>query len=213
MKPSHLNKFVFTACLVVGFFCVSYFMTGCNDCKTDPILIYASKDLKGVGAFKPGTFWVYQNDFTHVRDCVIVTSFEDVADTIFEACQNNGTAVANFTQTLYTHTTSLLFNENYVWKVQVGEPVLLAKENFDPDTIYVDAQCTDTSFCSIVDTLQIGSIKYLNVYERIDSSSSLEDGQLTHFFSLPKFGIIRREVLNPDNSFESWSLVHAYIIQ
>jgi hypothetical protein len=189
-----------------------FFFMACNSCKTEPILIYASKDLTAVGAFKPGTIWVYQNDSTFEQDSVIVTDYQYLPDTVTGECKQKA-VIANYKEAIYTYATSLFFNENFKWTVKVGQPVLLSKDTLPADTIFIDAACTDTSFCSVIDTLVLNGISYVNVYERIDSSSSLEDGKLTHYYSLPFYGIIKKEIFNADSTIESWSLVYSQIVQ
>jgi hypothetical protein len=186
----------------------------CNNCKdTDPILLYASGNSKYTGAFKPGTWWVYQDDSTFARDSVAVTSQEYITDTTTEPCKNDQLKVVNYKETFLTHTTSFLFSENYLWTVKVGEPVLLSKENSSPDTVYTDAACIDTGFCAIIDTLIVGGIKYPAVYLRIDSVSSTEDGNLTRFYTALHFGLIKKEIVTADSSVQSWSLVKSVIVQ
>lgn len=191
---------------------MSLMFGSCDRCKTDPILIYAGKDLKATGAFKPGTFWVYQNDSTLQLDSVVVISYEYLPDTITEECKGKQVPL-NYKEQYFTTTTSFFYNLNYLWTVKVGEPVLLANESGAADTIYTDAPCTDTSFCGVIDTLIVNNIKFTNVYERIDSSSVLNDGKLVYFYSAPSFGIIKKEIYDEDGAIESWSLLYSNIVQ
>ncbi len=187
-------------------------ISGCNPCKTEPILIYASKDLKAIGTFKSGTLWVYQNDSTLVLDSIVVTGFQDTPDTVMEFCQDDSVPL-NYRESILTFTHSFLFDEDYILTVKVGAPVLLSKENLSADTIFIDAPCADSSYCNVIDTFLLNGNSFLQVYERIDSSSSLENGRLTHFYSAPNYGIIKKQIYNADSTIESWSLVYNKILQ
>ncbi|MEO6169262.1 MAG: hypothetical protein ABIO98_17190 [Chitinophagales bacterium] len=191
---------------------MSLLMTGCNKCKTDPILIYASKDILDVGIFQPGSFWVYENDATGVRDSVIVTAVEYKTDTVREACGDGQTDV-NYTESFYMFTTSFFYGTNYVSQVKAGEPLLVAKENYPADTLFSNAACTNPGYCNIIETMKVFQKNYSNVYERIDSSSDLYEGRLVHFFSAPNHGLIRREIFLSDSTWETWTLIHHHIVQ
>jgi hypothetical protein len=119
----------------------------------------------------------------------------------------------NYRESILTYGHSFLFNEDYVWTVKVGAPVLLSQENLSADTIFIDAICTDSSFCNVIDTFLLNGLSYLQVYERIDLSSSLENGRLTHFYTAPYYGIIKKEIYNADSTIESWSLLYSKVIQ
>lgn len=200
-------RFVF-----IPLFLFAVAFSSCNKCKTEPILIYANKDILAAGAFKPGTFWVYQNDSTLERDSVFVTSFQDTQDTVLEDCDNKSVPL-NYRQVIYTFATSTFFHRDYTWKIQVDEPLLLSKDSNSYDIIYEDASCTDTTTCRIVDTLFAAGVYYYNIYERIDSPSFVEDGLPVHYYILPDVGIIKKEIITNDSTVQSWSVTKIKIVQ
>ncbi|MEP7128964.1 MAG: hypothetical protein ABI729_08855 [Chitinophagales bacterium] len=185
---------------------------GCNSCKTDPILLYADKEVLDIGIFKPGTFWVYENTTTGERDSVIVTSFDYRADTIFDNCKDQQ-VIMNYSEGYYTYSTSFFYAVNYVSTVKVGQGLLMAKENYPADTIFSTAACVDTGYCNVIDTLNVFRKKFANVYQRIDSSADLYDGRLVRFYSAPNYGLIRKEIFLSDSTWETWNLVHYAIVQ
>lgn len=211
----HLNKRVEYCISVRGILLLALVLnltTGCNNCKTDPILIYASKEVTNIGIFKPGTFWVYQNELTGERDSVIVTDYEYLPDTIRETCKDQQVDV-NYEESFFTYSSSFFYSTNYVSWVKVAQPLLVSKENYPADTLYSTASCTDTGYCNVIDTLKVFGVSYLNVFERIDSSSDLYDGRLVHFYSAPNVGLVKREILISDSTWESWGLVNSVIVQ
>lgn len=186
--------------------------TACNKCATDPILLYAGKETLSYGIFKPGTLWVYQNDTTGVLDSVTVTSYEYRIDTLFESCKDMQ-AITNYEESFYTYSRSSFYDLDYISWVKVSQPLLVSNEGNAPDTLFSTATCIDTGYCNRMDTFRVYRKKYPDVYERIDSSSELYDGKLVRFYSAPGYGLIRREILIADNTWETWSLIHSIIVQ
>ena len=164
------------------------------------------------GIFKPGTLWVYQNDSTGALDSVTVTAYEYKVDTLFETCKDNE-VISNYEENFYTYSTSSFYNIDYVSWVKVSQPLLVSETGNAPDTLFSTASCIDTGYCNLLDTFRVFRKKYPDVYERIDSSSELYDGKLVHFYSAPEFGLIKREILIADSTWETWSLIHSTIVQ
>lgn len=190
--------------------CIS--LWSCNSCKTDPILLYANHELLDAGIFKPGTYWVYINNITGENDSVVVTAFDYRPDTIREDCEGDPVDV-NYKESYYTYSTSFLYAENYVATAQVGEVLLLGCVSEPADTIFSTASCKDAGYCELIDTMQVFHKKYTQVYKRIDSSSAIYDGRLVRFYTAPHFGLIRKEILLPDGTWETWNLAHSVIVQ
>lgn len=187
-------------------------LNSCNRCKTDPILIYANPKVVDIGIFKPGTLWVYQNINTLETDSVMVTGYAYVPDTIRQECKGQPVDI-NYSEHYDTYSNSSFYETSYVSTVPIGQVLLVAKEGFPADTLYSAAPCADAGYCAVFDTFKVNRTKYVNVYERIDSASSLYDNRLVHFYSAPYFGLIRKDILNEDGSWETWNLVQAVIIQ
>lgn len=185
---------------------------GCNSCKTDPIVLYASKEVTDIGIFKPGTFWVYENKITGEHDSVSVSSYQYVLDTILENCKDQQ-VTTNYSESFYTYSTSYFYVVNYISSVKVGQVLLMAKENQGGDTLFSTASCIDIGYCNVIDTVNVAHKKYANVYQRIDSSSDLYDGRLVRFYSAPHYGLIRKEILVADSTWETWNLIHYEIVQ
>jgi hypothetical protein len=190
----------------------AFLFTACNKCATDPILLYAGKEIMSYGIFKPGTLWVYQNDTTGVLDSVTVTGYEYRIDTSFETCKDNE-VIANYEENFYTFSRSSFYDVDYVTWVKVSQPLLVSKAGNAPDTLFSTASCIDTGYCNLLDTFRVFRKKYPDVYQRIDSSSGLYDGKLVRFYSAPEFGLIKREILIADSTWETWSLIHSIIVQ
>lgn len=197
-------------CFISMVVCIS--LSSCDSCKTDPILLYANHELLDAGIFKPGTYWVYINDSTGANDSVVVTAFDFLPDTIREDCKGDPVNV-NYKESYYTYSTSFLYGENYVTTAQIGDVLLWGKISEPADTIFSTASCKDAGYCALIDTMQVFHKKYTQVYKRIDSSSAIYDGRLAQFYSAPHFGLIRKEILRPDGTWETWNLTHAVIVQ
>lgn len=185
---------------------------GCNNCKTDPILLYADKAVEATGIFKPGTYWIYENAATGERDSVVVTAFAYMPDTIFENCKDQQVAV-NYTEAYYTYSASDYYAVNYVATAKVGRDLLMARVNAPADTIFSTAACIDTGYCRVFDTLMVFHKKYAAVYQRTDAMSELYQGKTVRFYSAAGYGLIRKEILASDSTWETWNLVHAVIVQ
>lgn len=201
--------YMFTAAL---FMLWNLLFTGCNKCATDPILLYASGQVISYGIFKPGTLWIYQNDSTGALDSVEVTGYEYTMDTLYESCNGKETAL-NYREQFLSYSTSLASGKMFVSSVTVGPYLEVAEAGGMPDTLYASGSCVDTGYCNLLDTFRVFRKKYPDVYVRIDSSSSLYNGQLVRFYSSPGYGLIRREIRLSDNTWETWSLVSAVIVQ
>lgn len=209
----HCSFFRFAYVFIAALFMLcNVLFTGCDKCTTDPILLYASGQVTSYGIFKPGTIWIYRNDSTGALDSVEVTGYEYTIDTLYESCNGKETVI-NYREHFLSYSTSLANGKVYVSSVTVGPYLEVAEAGGLPDTLYSSGSCVDTGYCNLLDTFRVFRKKYADVYERIDSSSSLYYGQLVRFYSSPGYGLIRREIRLSDNTWETWSLVSAVIVQ
>ncbi|MBA3647384.1 MAG: hypothetical protein H0W62_02360 [Chitinophagales bacterium] len=211
--------------LFAGIFMLLLVGSGCNDCKdSDPITLLAGRNLKAYGVFKPGTYWIYQNDSTLLLDSIAVSNYMYDTVPVQIPCgkNNSNMKISSYLENFYTYLTSYTFNKNYLLKVEINQPVLFSLVDQAADTLFIDAVCADTSFCKIIDTLRIIRItppinydhyEYMNVYERIDSSSSVEDGNLVYYYSAAHYGIVKKQIQHPDHTIDSWSLLRFHIVQ
>lgn len=195
------------------FLMMSNFFYSCNSCKNlEPITLYASRNLTATGVFQPGSYWIYRNDTTFETDSVIVTNYQYQLQPVYGPCGNKDSAIVSNKEFFFTTLTSITSGQNYLFSTGIAQPLLLTSNNLT-DTVFIDEPCTDSAVCLLHDSLNISGLLFYNVRERIDSISNIEAGNAVHYFTANGLGIVKKEIYEPGNFIESWSLKRWHIIQ
>ena len=186
----------------------------CNSCKNvEPITLHAGRNLKATGVFQPGSYWIYTNDSTLQTDSEVVSNYRSELQPVYGPCGNNDSTIVSNQEFFSTDITSVTLGDTYLLTTGLAQPVLYSRNGSSVDTIFIDLPCTDSNVCRTYDTLRVGFLTFYNVRERIDSISNVYEGSRVNYFTANGLGIIKKQVEEPGNYVESWSLSRWHIIQ
>jgi hypothetical protein len=179
--------------------------------------------------FKPGTWWVYVDSVSGLRDSVYVTSSLLSNDTITEQDQLGYTGIfeqfyvymscsyLNYTQKQYAHSSFFQnsppgFEEVKYYRYRVGYTSgveILFSTKFQNGFTGGDWPGLYTSL-GFYDSLKVGNIWYKDVAPFYNDGSSAENQSETYLYFAKNIGLIQREIVD---STQKWQLINYSIVQ
>jgi len=203
------------------------FLLSCqkNPCKHPPIR-YLSPEIKDHGLFKPGTYWVYQNDSTMQLDSITIVSIDTGTKAEWseaEECggmyiifygeyassntSNNSMGTSFYYHISETMPGAVFFYENDTANIFASDFVVIYIESFLQSYI-------NDSLYEVISEMTLNGNYFENVYERKYFNSPIENGLRTNYYSASNYGLIKKEVFDSISAnVESWSLLRYHIIQ
>lgn len=207
-------------------FIIILIFIGCkkdNEVKT----YYVPQDIKNYAYFKTGTWWVYEEELTNKRDCVLIVSNNGGYDEfdgksgppkgIFEYF--NCTAHSYLNGYDYTDDCnptwtkdgrSIVFRGKSKPGDYVGSTILLFNKFIIGSRMYPYTQTGEVTLTAGTDSLLLKGEYYHKVHIFNDSKNSTEEDSPTNFFVARNIGIIRKEIMLVN---ENWNLVSYHIVQ
>jgi hypothetical protein len=219
-----MKKGTFLISIILGVVCV----VSCKKNQTSypDYKVVVPQLLMDYGYFKNGTYWVFQDSASLVRDSVYITSSnQGVLNTtpdnshpyhgyfgyfnIYFLSSFEGRQYHNFVNTQFTfngHTE--LFEDKLIGADSLKETDLmsdfLVTGQPDPDGSY------PVSFRIRFDSLKIANIYFRSVLVFHDEKNATQNNSITNFFISRNIGIVRKETSTP---FKVWNLVKYNIVQ
>lgn len=238
-----LKSYKYSLILLIGMFLVSLSLLNCNPDKPDPdptdLGFFALGEAKDYVYFKPGTWWVYQNTKTGLRDSIVVTF--SLLDTLEGTSKkwHNTEEIFNVRSHSYSNGNNYslyhrqgaveVINQPKVFIITTlvrSEPYEGEIEPFYYPFNFIEKgsnagyglQCT-----TIKDTMTINGKIYNDVaifFIRNDNiEPSPKDGKPAKYYWAKNFGLIQKDLFDSkfpgDTSvlYHSWKLINSNIIQ
>jgi hypothetical protein len=221
--------------IIVSFFLLLLFLQSCKDkdtqtaCEKAPETCQYLSEAKDYFAFKEGSWWVYEEETTHERDSVYVTSFINNQSSHYFKTEILSTRDSFYTRyfpadfyegngcsypgpvnkrCLYVKSTKSKFQNH------LGETLILFFKNQLGDYQYTGAG--GVNYCSnnkiiisnILTTFNNGFNLFNKTYEITDDCSHFENNQPVKYTFSKKVGLVKKTLVD---SNETWNLVSYHI--
>lgn len=211
--------------LLMFLFCL---ISGCKP-KDEELQTYMlPAEIKDYSYFKWGTWWVYEEQNTHVRDCVYVSSGKLVTDTfnshlgvpgIFEVMNwktYSSYDACNFqyyTDAAWTITTHTAYGRTPIFKGKHNQQVSEITTSFFSKASINDSYCTSSGcvkFIGKYDSLKINNKYFADVKVFFQANDPTENNDSSFFYYSKNVGIIKKITSSNHNI---WNLVYYEIYQ
>ena len=237
-----LKSYKYSLILLIGMFLVSLSLLNCNPDKPDPgptdLGFFALGEAKDYVYFKPGTWWVYENTRTGLRDSIVVTY--SLLDTL-EATSKKWHIKEEL---FYVKSHSLSTGHYYDFYERQGAveitaqpkgyiiPTLERNQPYEgeidpfyyPFDIFKGKNGDYEAFClTVKDTILIKGKVYDNVavffIKRDVIEPSPKNGKPAKYYWAKNYGLIKKDLFDSkfpgDTSvlYHSWKLINSNIIQ
>lgn len=211
-------------------------------CKKDPPIPYCEefpddcvdvREVKDYFYFKLGSWWVYEEEHTGIRDSVYVTeTYNDTSSVLFETWLYS--TYDGYDYTFWTTGVRPEVKSNMAKKTERSTRVIRAKttpgDHVAEDGCFlfypIPGLSTTTSYISgagienyhigalvmefIYSSYNIEGTTFNNVVYVSEENNPVEEGQPTNHYYSPHVGLIKKELLD---SNQIWNLVEYEIIQ
>jgi hypothetical protein len=188
-------------------------------------------DLYAYAYFKPGTYWVYQDSVSGILDSVYITfankgtytnGDKEVAKGLYRGTFSWFTcdAISSYDHYRYRNWMDQSYEVNGSAPTVYRERYIMpGSGNINGETIHISIvaigeQLTSYPgyiyFESFYNILNINSNIFQNIQKWLNNKSMIDDKQNTKYFISKNIGIIRREQLD---SNRTWNLIRYHIIQ
>jgi hypothetical protein len=186
---------------------------------------YPPQEVKDYCYFLPGTYWLYQDSLTGIKDSVYVISAGEGLDTTYNSdgkllgfygwfttitkSSNTGdTYEYNFNASWSTGNGHIVFRvrsgSNYGNTIGFLTPLMVGSAK---NSIYSDGIITITGIYS---NINVNSNLYHNIVEINDNKNSTEKNENTLFYYSKNIGIVKKKFMS---SQQNWGLIKYNIIQ
>ncbi|MFN6086594.1 MAG: hypothetical protein ACK476_16895 [Fluviicola sp.] len=220
--------------IIVSFFLLLLFLQSCKDkdtqtaCEKAPETCQYLSEAKEYFAFKEGSWWVYEEETTHERDSVYVTSFINNASSHYF-----NTEILSTRDSFYTRYFPADFYEGngcsypgpvnkrclYIRKIKSKFQNHLGESNimfFKHDLGSSDYTGSGVNYCdnnkitisNILNNFSINSLNFNKTIEISEDCSHFEGDQPVKFTFSKGVGLIKKTLID---SNETWNLVSYHI--
>lgn len=209
---------------------ITVLISSCGkDDEPDPATspLYIPSEVKRYTFFWPGTYWIYKDSVSGIEDSVYVSSETHGLDTVDGTGGNSLVGIFEWFQiaihSAYTQSDYYYWAHMSYSAIDPKTKVWLAKEKMGSpvgkNLFFVYPLGSNVNYYSGYDTLTvtgyyntmiINGVFFNNVIKMHYSENVIEDGNKTDFFISKNFGIVRKELLD---SNKTWNLIRYQIIQ
>ena len=220
LKYNKIKKIKYTIILFLAFLTIAFYISGCKD--PDPVYNQVRQELKDWGAFKEGTWWVYEEENLKIRDSVYIYLQETEEFRLDPRNQPN-----HYDYKIISHFASSTNIDLGLYDVSsIGSGPLMRREMNDGgehslqcylvvlppvqgDFIRTGGPRQHTIFDTIYPKLQIGDNEFTNVVRANNNMNLFYNGTPTLLYSAKHIGIVRKEF--PEYN-QVWNLVKYNIV-
>lgn len=200
-----------------------------SGCKKDPDQAkYIPQEIKDYMYFKTGTWWVYEEITSHIRDSMYVTLAHDTVVTLEQSSSTQGgtyefyeyfthSSFNNCKYTIYCNTTwdrggiLPVFRGKSTQTSAIGVTIIMTNATKIGDKVYSPYSIPSyVTYLGLYDSLSINGSFFYKVKAFNDSKNITEGNDSTFFFIAKNIGIVRKTIPLKN---EVWNLVNYKIEQ
>jgi hypothetical protein len=213
-----MKKIKNTIMLFLAFFTIAFYISSCKD--PEPVYNQVRQELKDWGAFKQGTWWVYEEENLKIRDSIFIYNYEDQfsrteVENHFEQsvrCFLASTRQVDSGYFFYAHSNPgiQLRNDKFYNGENSKKCYLVVPPPVQGETISTGSTSQFTVFDTIYPMLQVGDHEFTNVVRANNNMNLFYNGTPTLIYSAKHIGIVRKEF--PEYN-QVWNLIKYNIVQ